>query len=484
VHLDVVRRGVPLGTLPLAGAPRVLVGRVDVCEVVCAHASVSRHHAMLVFGKNSEVSNRGPPLLWVYDLGSTHGTRLNKKRISPREFVPCFDSDQLCFGESSRLFIISATAAAEHREEAASQAETIDKLPAEAAQVAATATEEDVNARVTAAKKETGAEGILTVSKRAEVARARRVARHDAFQGKQAKRDRMIAEMDAIEAKEHTGDLSEGQKRQIGILQKLIAALDADIEAESELILIEEEGGGGDSYVEQQSRQARLRRMVLEAERVADDVDDVTGSGSTPSSTLMAVDGGGLANGFVDTAESLSLKYDNLCTAAACAEAELRRTEVAGSFTSRSGDVGEGEEVDELDSFMLGNQASLVAGAVAAKCRVAMTAMRERDRIGRLLAFAQSGSDSLDHVPEGSTDEKLATTASENDAAVLFGKTEIVADVTTDYERKVIQAMKKRRAGPLASSLAAANWKIVQLDSSDGGDWLPPPNDDGLNLNR
>lgn len=44
---------------------------------------------------------------YVYDLGSTHGTKINKRAIPPKEYIKLNHSDLLKMGESSRLYVYS-----------------------------------------------------------------------------------------------------------------------------------------------------------------------------------------------------------------------------------------------------------------------------------------------------------------------------------------------------------------------------------------
>ena len=60
------------------------------------HPSLSRKHAVL------QLSHTGQELT-VYDLGSTHGTFVNKRPIKPRTHTPLKDGDLLQFAESSRM---------------------------------------------------------------------------------------------------------------------------------------------------------------------------------------------------------------------------------------------------------------------------------------------------------------------------------------------------------------------------------------------
>jgi pSer/pThr/pTyr-binding forkhead associated (FHA) protein len=45
---------------------------------------------------------------YLYDMDSAHGTRLNKKQIPGREYVPLKPGDQIRFGESTRLCIFDS----------------------------------------------------------------------------------------------------------------------------------------------------------------------------------------------------------------------------------------------------------------------------------------------------------------------------------------------------------------------------------------
>lgn len=58
----------------------ITVGRVPPCDIVLQHPSVSRHHLILQYG----TLNEGPGW-YLYDMGSTHGSKLNKAAL-PKKF--------------------------------------------------------------------------------------------------------------------------------------------------------------------------------------------------------------------------------------------------------------------------------------------------------------------------------------------------------------------------------------------------------------
>jgi len=83
------------------------VGRLPGCALALEHPSVSRHHAVLQY-RGAGRSPDGPDAagFYVYDLGSTHGTFLNKARVPPRTYCRVRVGHGLRFGGSSRLFLL------------------------------------------------------------------------------------------------------------------------------------------------------------------------------------------------------------------------------------------------------------------------------------------------------------------------------------------------------------------------------------------
>lgn len=61
-------------------------GRLDNCHFTMAHPTISRFHAVLQYRSTFSATdeNRG---FYLYDLGSTHGTFLNRSRIKPKTYT-------------------------------------------------------------------------------------------------------------------------------------------------------------------------------------------------------------------------------------------------------------------------------------------------------------------------------------------------------------------------------------------------------------
>nr|XP_045739908.1 kanadaptin [Mirounga angustirostris] len=106
--LETLKGGTILGTRSLKGTSCCLFGRLSSCDVCLEHPSVSRYHAVLqhrASGLEGECDGQGPGF-YLYDLGSTHGTFLNKTRIPPRTYCRVHVGHVLRFGGSTRLFLL------------------------------------------------------------------------------------------------------------------------------------------------------------------------------------------------------------------------------------------------------------------------------------------------------------------------------------------------------------------------------------------
>jgi pSer/pThr/pTyr-binding forkhead associated (FHA) protein len=77
-----------------------LIGRLDdLCDVAIDNPTVSRKHAILQAKKDD-------PYLYLYDLGSSHGSFVNKDRLPSRTFKKLQPFDNVKFGVSSRIFVL------------------------------------------------------------------------------------------------------------------------------------------------------------------------------------------------------------------------------------------------------------------------------------------------------------------------------------------------------------------------------------------
>ena len=98
-RLEVIKNGAVVESVDVANKAFVLIGRQeDVCDIAMQHPSISRQHAVIQHRDSGEI--------FVYEMGSTHGTLLNKRRLPAKEHVEMSVGDVLRFGASSRVYCL------------------------------------------------------------------------------------------------------------------------------------------------------------------------------------------------------------------------------------------------------------------------------------------------------------------------------------------------------------------------------------------
>lgn len=102
--LDILKSGVIIERLDVMSKPFWVFGRLANCDVSMAHPTISRHHAVLQFRKEKDGDN--DPGFYLYDLGSTHGTFLNKCRLKSRVYARVQVGHMIKFGCSTRSYIL------------------------------------------------------------------------------------------------------------------------------------------------------------------------------------------------------------------------------------------------------------------------------------------------------------------------------------------------------------------------------------------
>ncbi len=88
--------------------PYLLIGRQeDEVDIHTEHPSCSRVHAALVRGNDTLPTPQSPCELHLIDLGSTHGTFLNKSLLPKQTYQALNIGDVVRFGASTRLYVLS-----------------------------------------------------------------------------------------------------------------------------------------------------------------------------------------------------------------------------------------------------------------------------------------------------------------------------------------------------------------------------------------
>jgi len=83
-----------------------IIGREEeMADIVIPHPSVSKEHVALQYRKNS----KGVTKLYMIDLESTNGTKLNHDRVSPARYVEILHEDVLMFGECPNEYVFMRT---------------------------------------------------------------------------------------------------------------------------------------------------------------------------------------------------------------------------------------------------------------------------------------------------------------------------------------------------------------------------------------
>ncbi|XP_074033311.1 uncharacterized protein isoform X2 [Leptinotarsa decemlineata] len=102
---EVLKNGTIIETINLMSQSFWVFGRITSCNICMQHPTISRYHAVLQYRKDpSETESSG---FYLYDLGSTHGTFLNKNRLKPKVYVRMQVGHMLKLGCSTRSYILS-----------------------------------------------------------------------------------------------------------------------------------------------------------------------------------------------------------------------------------------------------------------------------------------------------------------------------------------------------------------------------------------
>lgn len=95
-----MKEGSILDEINLSKKEFYIVGRQeDICDIFLENPTISRKHAVIQHKDTGDI--------FIYDMGSTHGTFLNKKLIPHKEYIKMKVGDMLRFGQSTRWFILN-----------------------------------------------------------------------------------------------------------------------------------------------------------------------------------------------------------------------------------------------------------------------------------------------------------------------------------------------------------------------------------------
>ncbi|ESQ47146.1 hypothetical protein EUTSA_v10027659mg [Eutrema salsugineum] len=96
-QLEVLKEGAIVEKLEVYEKGAYLFGRDSICDFSLEHPSISRFHAVIQYKRSGAA--------YLFDLGSTHGTLINKNKVDKRLYVDLHVGDVIRFGGSTRLYI-------------------------------------------------------------------------------------------------------------------------------------------------------------------------------------------------------------------------------------------------------------------------------------------------------------------------------------------------------------------------------------------
>ncbi|KAJ7562912.1 hypothetical protein O6H91_03G088700 [Diphasiastrum complanatum] len=400
--LEVLKEGSVIEVLNVSQKAAYMFGRSDRCDFILEHPSSSRYHAVLQYNNKGEA--------FVFDLGSTHGTFVNKRQVKSKIYAPLHVGDVFRFGLSSRLYVLQGPTEL-MPEEGLSKVERTVLRKLEAAQE-----REEQEASILRAKRDAmDFDGITWGMEEDAVEQDdEEVAEEVIWQNyggqltdnqqktleKIHKRNEKLAnlkkENDAIQSKEISqGGLTQGQQTQMARNEQRIEQLLEELESLEETLneSIQESIGTRS----QSHRSFKKKGYEEEEEELSDDeFYDRT------SKKRKMDNKGGMEAQKVETVDSLLLKKEELVeeieSVLAAIEVEVNKEICNKQQPSKQ------EAMDSLDVFMTSVSSEIVKSSTARLEKDQQRIQAEIDRVTRLLKIAD---------PTGEATEKWAAKSSQ-----------------------------------------------------------------------
>ena len=103
-YLEVLKNGAIVSKVALNDKPYHVFGRLASCDVQMDHPSLSRYHFVLQYRNTGDGDH--DPGFYVFDLGSTHGSFMNKQKLNPNAYYRMKVGHMFKLGGSTRLHIL------------------------------------------------------------------------------------------------------------------------------------------------------------------------------------------------------------------------------------------------------------------------------------------------------------------------------------------------------------------------------------------
>ncbi|KAK3128968.1 hypothetical protein QOZ80_6BG0469150 [Eleusine coracana subsp. coracana] len=376
--LEVLKDGVIFDNLDVSKKGAYMFGRIDMCDFVLEHPTISRFHAVLQFRNDGKV--------FLYDLGSTHGSFINKTQIKKKLYTEIHVGDVIRFGQSSRLYIFQGPSELMPPEKDMQKLRDAkihqDSLDREASLLRAK-TQAALSEGISWGMAEDAIED-ATEDEADEVTwqtyKGQLTERQEKTRGKILKRMEKIGnmkkEIDAIRVKDISqGGLTQGQQTQIARNEQRISQIMEELDNLEETLndSIRESLGARSGKAKRSSH----KTILEEEEDVLSDDDEFYDRTKKKSSSQKSGE-----QKSVETADSLLEKKDSITNDIENKKKflEEEKHKLAQSDTADHG--------DDLDAYMSGLSSQLVHDKIAKVQKELSDLQAELDRVVYLLKIA------------------------------------------------------------------------------------------------
>ncbi|CEO95503.1 unnamed protein product (mitochondrion) [Plasmodiophora brassicae] len=380
LRLEVIRQGVALSsseTIPLDERPFTILGRQpDVCHRALLHPSISRQHAVVQHGPHGAV--------FINDLGSTHGTVVNKKRLVAGQFHPLRVGDVVRFGQSQRIYCVEGPERLRPPEWQTLQG-PVAAIPQRPAAVDSTTTTTTTSADEpdSDAVEESESDDDMddleeyltsgTAQNNTLNDRQRKVV--DTIVKRRTKLNHVKKEAETLQSKESiNGSLSAGQKAALTRCMEQLATLQAEVDGTLEDLIRRLKD-------KRRGRKSESSKPTLRRPRPTDDDDENDDFYDRTKATAMSEAKRQKRVKAVETLSSLKAQLTNV----ADREQELARK--IAELQSKAQSAPE-ETEDELDSYMASIGKAGAAQQVVSMQEKLNHLADERDRLEKLIRIA------------------------------------------------------------------------------------------------
>ncbi|KAG7604238.1 putative transcription factor interactor and regulator FHA-SMAD family [Arabidopsis thaliana] len=382
-QLEVLKEGAIVDKLDVYKKGAYLFGRDGICDFTLEHPSISRFHAVIQYKRSGAA--------YIFDLGSTHGTTVNKNKVDKKVFVDLNVGDVIRFGGSTRLYIFQGPSdlmppekdlqlirEAKMRMEMSEREASLRRARQQASMADGVSWGMGEDA---IEEEEDDVEEITWQTYSGELTPKQEKTKEKVLK-RLEKIGHMKKEVAAIRAKDISqGGLTQGQQTQIARNEQRTAELLEELENLEETLndSIRESLG---AKTGRKPTHGKKKGFVEDEEDLSSDEDDFYDRTQKKPSTKK-----GSENQTVETVDSLLDKRDNVLKEIEAKNEQLL-TEKSKMETENVTEVTSGDSLDALDAYMTGLSTTLVQDKTAQIQQELSTLQSELSRILYLLKIA------------------------------------------------------------------------------------------------